>query len=70
MIEPMSVEEIKRVMEFSIWNGELFWPARLVLAWAHERARAQMFYSQVSSVDFNACLNEVLDEIGWPKESR
>ena len=92
-IEPMSVEEIKRVMQFAIVDGELHWPCRLILAWAHERARAQRLAFKISptctlrSHTFGTAewrehadcpwtwtdqkwTNEVLDEIGWPKEQR
>jgi hypothetical protein len=54
---------------------------RLILAWAHERALKNQSYWQTTlknagttykrmSWDQSDWLNEVLDEIGWPKEQR
>ena len=102
-VEPMSVEEIKDLI-YRFDLSEVYEPrivmsdkrrifARLVLSWAHERARAQRLAFKISptctlrSHTFGTAewrehadcpwtwtdqkwTNEVLDEIGWPKEQR
>ena len=40
----------------------------IAFAWAHERARAEWY--EADSKGEIECLNEVLDEIGWPKDQR
>lgn len=95
-IEPMTVEEIKTFLAtYDVMNarGLMYhnW-GRLILAWAHERARAnklEFLLHPTCSLEshifgtreynLHACprdrheddwLNEVLDEISWPKEHR
>lgn len=92
MIEPYDIEDIKELVT-TFGLPEILepgipanWPnrrlTRMILAWAHERARAnkeewvgnQRDYSRrltdedcVNTADW---LNEVLDEIGWPEGQR
>ena len=95
-IEPMSVEQIKEMVELYdlydlfetchpliIVSGKRGDYARLILAWAHERARGNRLDHKLLGLDEDSSrqwpatkclwtesdwLNEVLDEIGWPKE--
>ena len=98
-IEPMSIEIIRDRVRLINWHyadriGTESWErATLILAWAHERARAQRLAFKISptctlrSHTFGTAewrehadcpwtwtdqkwTNEVLDEIGWPKEQR
>lgn len=86
MIEPMTIEEIKREVAQIDWRFVLepharsYKEARRWMAWAHERARGNHYLHEMchnqdrSHPNFGRSdsdwLNEVLDEIGWPKESR
>ena len=74
--EPMSLEEIKSQMVSS--NPTII---RLVMSVAHERARALKAQAWLDwlmngkagpspSMFGDAWLNEVLDDIGWPKDGR
>ena len=93
-IEPMTVDEIKGTVA---WHNKINHPndakghvprescndCRIILAWAHERARGNMFKRHLMWVstgtrgadpraewDAADWLNEVLDEINWPKDER
>lgn len=90
-IKPYDIEDIKELVKtFNL--PEILepgipanWPnrrlTRMVLAWAHERARGNrqhwLMSFQVGEYDFSRkdwtdadWLNEVLDEISWPEDQR
>jgi len=66
-IEPMTIEEIKEHVKYPQYRTGL--DGRLILAWAHERARANAF-ANLGNRDRHKRYQEVLDEIGWPKDGR
>jgi len=76
MIKPMSVEDIKVLvsdlhrLSGADLHGELYKETLccLILAWAHERARANA--ADKKDWESGPWLNVVLDELNWPKDVR
>lgn len=79
-IEPMTVEEIRGLIagihpvyfDPLTQGSEKAELLSLILAWAHERARANQYEDMESRCKCDYCVtawrNEVLDEIGFPHE--
>jgi len=75
-LEPMSVDEIKE--QTAYWWSDMpsmkldeetyrWFFLRYILAWAYERAT---YWETINECSLHNALNEVLDEIDWPKDKR